>query len=249
MRGKCFCFLLIASFLVASLYAQQADELIIQGDKLYEEMKDMATAKEALSKYQDALQMLENKFEVFWRISRLHYYIGIHTETNDEKKIVFSQGKYYADKAINLEPERPEGHYWQGVNNGKYGESRGVLKSLFLVKPIKKAMNKVVELDESFEGGGAHRVLGRMYYKLPGFAGGSKKKSKEHLLKSLEFGPEDALTRLYLAETYIEMKDIEKAKEQLDYILAMEDDPCWVPQIMESKEEARKILQKKEFKK
>ena len=122
---------------------------------------------------------MDNRYEAFWRLSRILYYIGEHTEKKKEKKSIFAQGVYYAERAIDLEPEKPDGHYWHGVNNGKYGETRGVLKSLFLVKPIKQAMNKVIELDRSYEDGGPDRVMGRVYFKLPGFAGGSKEKSLE----------------------------------------------------------------------
>lgn len=244
-------FFLIFAFLgsVFPLFSQSAEDLIAQGDELYNEMKDMATAKEALAKYMEAMNKLDNKYEAYWRIGRMHYYIGAHTESKKEKKRIFSQGVYYATKAVNAEPEKSDGHYWLGVNNGKYGETRGVLKSLSLVKPIKRGMNKVIELDRSYEDGGADRVLGRVFFKVPGFAGGSKKKSLEHLLKSKELGPEDALTRVYLAETLLKHKEIDQAREELEYVLNMDDDPRWVLGIMESKEMARELLKKKQFRK
>jgi len=235
--------------LVSSLFPQTADEWIVQADQLCNEMKDMATAKEAQSLYLKSLGMTDSRYEVFWRLSRVLYYIGEHTEKKKEKKAVFSRGVYYAEKAIGEEPEKPDGHYWLGVNQGKVGETRGVLKSLSLVKPIKKAMNKVIELERSYEEGGPDRVLGRVFFKLPGFAGGDKKKSLEHLLKSKEYGPNDAVTRIYLAETYLALKEKEKAREELEYVLNMESDVRWFYAIDENKEVARELLNSKKFKK
>jgi len=231
------------------LFSQDPEDLISQGDKLYLEMEDMETAKEALAKYQAALLKAEDKYEVYWRISRIHYYIGSRTESKKEKKIIFSQGIYHAKKAVNLEPEKPDGYYWLGVNYGVYGEARGVMKSLFLVDDIKETMRKVIELDRGYEDGGPDRVLGRVYFKVPGIAGGSKTKSLEHLLKSKEIGPEDPLTRVYLADTYIALKEVEKARAELDYVLSLEDDPRWVAGIEETKEDAREMLKKKQFSK
>jgi tetratricopeptide (TPR) repeat protein len=182
-------------------------------------------------------------------MARIHYYIGSQTESNKDKKIIFSQGIYYAKKAIDLAADKPDGYYWLGVNYGVYGEARGVLKSLFLVDDIKEAMNKVIELNRAYEDGGPDRVLGRVYFKLPGFAGGDTKKSLEHLLKSKEFGPNDALTRCYLADTYIELKEYDKAREELEFVLNMESDPRWVSGVEESKTIAKEMLQKKVFKK
>lgn len=232
-----------------SLFSQEAEDLIAQGDELYAQMKDMASAEEVLAKYREAVPKTEDKYEVYWRIARILYYIGDHTESKKDKKTIFSQGIYYAKKAVELESERPDGHFWLGVNYGVYGEAKGVLKSLSLVKPIKKAMNKVIELNHSYEEGGPDRVLGRVYFKLPGFAGGSKKKSLEHLVKSKELGPNDALTHIYLADTYLALKERDKAREELEYVLNMESDQRWISGIEESKEEAKRMLQSKNFRK
>jgi tetratricopeptide (TPR) repeat protein len=237
-----FCF-------AAFLFPQSAEELIEQADKLYFEMKDMSAAKEAEALYLKAQGLTDSKYDVFWRLARVLFYIGEHTEKKKEKKGIFARGVYYAEKAVELEPEKPDGHYWLGVNHGKVGETRGILKSLSLVKPIKNAMNKVIELERSYEEGGPDRVLGRVYYKLPGFAGGDKKKSLEHLLKSIEYGPEDALSRIYLAETYLALKEKDKAKEELEYVVNMESDDRWRTAIDENKELARELLNSKKFKK
>jgi tetratricopeptide (TPR) repeat protein len=209
-------------------------------------MKDMATAQEALSKYREAATKA-GSYEAFWKLARILYYVGDNTESKKEKKIIFSQGVYFAKRAVGMEPEKPGGHYWLGVNYGVFGETKGVLKSLSLVKPIKEAMNKVIELDRGYEDGGPDRVLGRVYFKVPGIAGGSKKKSLEHLLKSKELGPNDALTRCYLADTFLSLKEVDKAREELEYVLSMESDPRWIAGVDDCKEDAKKMLQKKAF--
>lgn len=247
MKVKIFYILLVFLSFSILLFSQEPEELIAQGDKLYAGMKDMATAQEALSKYREAFSKAEDKYEAYWRISRMLFFIGDHTESKKEKKVIFSQGIYYAKKAVALEPEKPDGYYWLGVNYGVYGSAKGVLKSLSLVDDIKRAMNKIIDLDREYEDGGPDRVLGRVYFKVPGFAGGNKKKSLEHLLKSKELGPNDPLTRYYLADTYLALKEVDKAREELEYALNMEGDPRWVSGVDECKENAKQMLQKKAF--
>lgn len=249
MKVKISFFALIIFCFALSAFGQSADDLIKQADGLYADMQDMDTAKEALALYRKALLEADNKYEAYWKVARMLYYVGAHTEDKKTKKSTFSQGVYHAEKAVALEAEKPDAYYWRGVNNGKYGETRGVLKSLSLVKPIKADMNKVIELDRNYEDGGADRVLGRVFFKVPGFAGGSKDKSLEHLQKSKEIGPDDALTRVYLAETLLGMKNVDEAKAELDYVLALDDDPRWVMDIANSKAEATALLKDKKFKK
>lgn len=249
MKAKRFFLLVVLLSFSFSLFAQGSEEMIAQADGLYLEMKDTATAEEARDLYLKAMQVAEDKYEVFWKLSRILYYVGSYKEKKRDKKTIFSQGIYYAKKAVDLEPEKPDGYYWLGVNYGVYGEARGVLNSLFLVDDIKEAMNKVIELDRSYEEGGPDRVLGRLFFKVPRFAGGSKKKSLEHFLKSLEYGPNDPLTRYYLADTYLSLKEVEKSRQELDFVMNMEPDDRWVSGVNSTKKDAAEMLKKKQFRK
>lgn len=247
MKIKSFVVVLLVLLLASLCRAQENGSLIQQADSLYEQRGDLAKAREVLDKCQEALLKGEDTYGAYWRMARIEYWIGDHTGNNGEKKRIFEQGIYHAKKAVQKAGDKPEGHYWLGINYGVYGEAKGILKSLSLVKPIKEEMNKVLALDPSFDDGGADRVLGRVYHELPGFAGGSKKKALEHLLKSREMGPRVGLTRIYLADTYLSLDEIEKARQELEFVLAMEPDPKLIPETAEEKEMARKRLEKKEF--
>ena len=248
MRIKTF-FLIIIFSLGFLLFSQEATDLVSQGDQMYAERENLSKAKEAMGKYHEALLKATDKYAVYWRLAKTEYFLGVRATSDKEKKAIFEQGIYHAKKAVELAPDKAEGHFWLGVNYGVYGEAKGVLKSLSLVKPIKNEMNKVIELNRELEGGGADRALGRVYFKLPGFVGGSNDKSLEHLLKSKEICSSNALTRIYLADTYQALKKADKAREELEYVINMEPDPRWIPETKELKEEAKKMLQKKEFQK
>ena len=89
-------------------------------------------------------------------------------------------------------------------------------------------------------------MLGRMLFKLPGFKGGDKDKSIEHLERSLEGAPTNALTRVYLAESYKSRKRKEEAAELCRFVIAMEPDPRWTPEHPSIKAQAEKLLRKVE---
>jgi tetratricopeptide (TPR) repeat protein len=247
MKIKIFVSILFVVLLAPLCRAQENGSLIQQADSLYAQRGDLARAREVLGKCQEALIKGEDSYGAYWRMARVEYWIGDHTGNNGDKKRIFEQGIYHAKKAVQLAGDKSEGHYWLGINYGVYGEAKGILKSLSLVKPIKEEMNKVLAMDPAFDDGGADRVLGRVYHELPGFAGGSKKKSLEHLLKSKEMGPRVGLTRIYLADTYLSMDEIENARQELEFVVAMEPDPKLIPETAEEKEMARKRLEKKEF--
>ena len=229
--------------------AQETKTLVQQGDDLYVERGDLAKTKEALAKYQAALAAGEDAYDVNWRLARVEYWIGDHTADKNAKKQIFQQGIDYAKKAVELGPDKVEGHFWLGVCYGVYGEAKGVLKSLSLVKPIKEEMRRVLEIDPAYDKGGADRILGRVFHEVPGLFGGSEKKSLEHLLKAVEYGPRVGLNLLYLADTYISLGQIDKARQTLEYVLTMEPEPELIPETAEERVQARQKLEGKPFKK
>jgi len=225
-----------------SARAQSVHPLTAHGDDLYTQRADPQKARQALATYQRALASGEDAYELYWRMAMAEYRIAGQTADGTEKRRVLDLGVYYAKKAIQVAPERPEGHYWLGVNYGVSGETKGARKGLSLVKPIKEEMNKLLAIDPLYAGGGADRILGRLYYELPEDIGGNKQRSLKHLLKAKDYGPQFALTRLYLADTYRALDDLTKAREELEYVIAMEPDPHLVPETAEAKEMARKKL-------
>lgn len=240
-----FCLFGLAFF----AFSQSAEELVAQADEMLMSLADMDTAKDILAKYETAAETMGNTYDLNWKMSRILYHIGNHTADKKMQQDIFSQAIVLAEKAIALEPEKPDGHFWLAVNNGKFGESKGVMKSLGLVKPIKESLNKVIQLDRAYEEGGADRVLGRVFFKVPGIAGGDKDQSLVHLLKSLEYGPNDPMTLLYTGETYLALDQVDKAREALDKVIAMEDDGLWVNAIKQCQVDAKVVLEHRKFKK
>ncbi len=231
-------------FCIAFCYSQDAAGLIGQGDELYKQRADLAKANEALAKYQEVLKTSPNHYEALWKISKTLYCIGKAAKTDKEKMKIFDDGVTYGKKAIAANPNAADGHFWLGVNWAKYGDARGVLKSLFLVPDVKKEMNEVLRLDSSYEGAGAYRVLGRVYYKVPGLFGGSNKKSREYLEKGRQICATNTLGLLYLAETYWDIGQKNRAVETLEALLNTTPDERWLPETAEDKVEAQKLLDK-----
>lgn len=223
--------------------AAAGPDYLAQADALFAQRADLAKARQAADLYQKALQADPKNEQAAYKLARTYYWIGKHQKTDEEKVAVFEKGIAAAKKALAINPDSLGGHFWLGVCYGVYGSAKGVMKSLSLVDPIKQEMAAVIAKDPSYDSGGAYRVLGRLYFKLPGLFGGSNSKAVENLQTALKYGPHRWLNHIYLAEVYMDEGEKEKARALLKQVLAGPAEPGLEPEWAEEKEQARKLLQ------
>ncbi len=135
-------------------------------------------------------------------LSRLKFMIA-QLEMDKERRVqLFERCIAVADRAIALNPNDVRGLFWKSVAMGKMAEDSGIVNAFRMLRPMEKMLLKVVALDEKYENAGAHRALGRMYHKLPGFpiSFGSNQKALAHLKRAHELFPRDVITRAFYAE-------------------------------------------------
>lgn len=205
--------LVVVSFLMVNLglcLAADYAALIKEGDDWYAQRADLAKAKMAVETFRKATAADQAKAEGWWKLSRALYWVGNKSKSKKEQMVIHEEAIEAAKKATKLAPNDVEGYYWLGVNYGLYGQAKGVLKSLALVDPIKEAMAKVNKINPKYNNAGANMVLGRMYFKLPGIAGGDNDKSIELLQKTVKMAPKNWRAWIYLAEV---LKDEDKDAE------------------------------------
>ena len=212
-------------------------------DALYRDRENLASARAAVAAWDARVKADANDFESWWKLARAYYWLGGHGP-QEQRKQDLERGISAAERAVTLATDRPEGYFWKAANMGALAESFGLGQGIKYRGAIKETLETVLKLDPKFQQGSADRALGRWYFKVPGFWGGSKKKSEEHLRKSLTYNPNSHSSRFFLAETLFSMGRDDEAVEELKAILAAPIDPDWAPEDREFKQKARELLSK-----
>ena len=210
-------------------------------DALYRQREDLASARRAADIWASRLTADPRDFEAAWKLARARYWLGGHVPEH-ERRPILEAGIEAARAAATAQPLRPEGHFWLAANMGGLAESFGIRQGLRYRGAIKEALLTVLKLDPAYQQGSADRALGRWYYKVPGLFGGSKKKSEEHLRRSLGFNPNSTSSRYFLAETLIALDRPTEARAELQRVIDAPADPEWVPEDREFKDKARRLL-------
>ncbi len=210
-------------------------------DALYAQRDNLASARAAEHIWADRLTRDPKDFESAWKLARARYWLGGHAP-EQERKSLFEGGIAAGRSAIALAPNKPEGHFWVAANMGALAESFGARQGLKYRGDIKNELETVLRLDPAFQEGSADRALGRWYFKVPGLFGGSKKKSEEHLRKSLTYNPNSTASLYFLAETLADMSRKDEARAALEKVIAAPLDPDWAPEDREWKRKAQQML-------
>ncbi|MBD0371274.1 MAG: tetratricopeptide repeat protein [Pyrinomonadaceae bacterium] len=220
-----------------------AAELITRADQLYNERADLQKAREGAVVLRQARTVEPGNYEATWRLARMNYFLGEHTTDTAERDKAFSEGEAAAKEAIRLSPNKPEGHFWLGANLGGQAE-HSALTGLSAAPDIRREMETVIKLDESFMSGSAYMVLARIDLETPPVLGGDPKRAVELLEKGLKFGENNPLLRYYLAQAYLKTNRKDDARKQLETIINMQPDPNYVPEHNDAVAKARELMKK-----
>lgn len=223
-------------------------DLIKQTDELYKGRDELDRVRESIVILRGLRVAEERNYEVLWRLARNSHYLAENAADAAERESAYAEGISAARVATVVEPERVEGHFWLGANLAGRMSLQGVIGDLAAVSDVRREMEFVIARDEGFQMGGAYMVLAGVESEIPRVLGGDKGRAVELLEKGLKFGEGNALLRLRLAVAYLAVKRREDARRELQFVIASEPHPDFVPEHKRAVAEAQRIL-KEQFEK
>ncbi len=224
--------------------AARAAELVARADQLWTQRENLDRVREGVVLLRHALTADARNYEVAWRLARLTYYLGVHASDEKERDTAFREGIAAGEVATKLVPGKPDGHFWLGANLGGRTELQGTIGSFAAVEDIRREMEAVIKIEESYQAGSAYMALGQVDMEVPRMLGGDRDRAVEYLEKGLSFGDKNALLRVHLAEAYLAVKRKDDARKQLNAIINMTPDPAYLPEYREALAKAHLLLEK-----
>lgn len=234
--------LIIFFALISTASADEINEIVLKADTYYGSREVCGSAETSVKLYEEGLEIDPYYYDTHWKLARVYKWLGDHAEEG-EKIPLYEKGEKHAKDAIEVKEDGGEGHFYYGMLMGKIGEERGVLSSLFLVDPIKKEMEKCLEIEPGQ--GDAHIALSVLYRKAPGWplSCGDTKKAKKHALKAIEYNPNRIRYYLELGRAYVSLGDYENARKVLEPAIDLPLEPQLIPEGKKDKKDAKKLLE------
>ncbi len=215
-------------------------DVFTQADALLED-ESLENAKKALDMCKAAIDKYPDDYRANWITAKAYREYGNEAKMagldgwEEVCKVNGKKGMAYAEKAISLDPKKPDGHYWYGMSVGIYSDGVSILTALRegLKDKTQTSFETAYKLDKNYDKSGPVIALGRFWQVLP-WPLRDRDKSLEYYREYQKMGfyndPETVEGRIYLAELLLDMdrkKNKEEAKKLLNEAVDLADRQYW----------------------
>jgi tetratricopeptide (TPR) repeat protein len=160
----------------------------------------------------------ERRVDTLITLARVYLLVGdVRATTTDEKLAAYDRGRELGRRAVELAPKSEEAHLWYVANTGRWGQTKGVMRSLFLLPTVRRELDAIFELNPASPRG--HDIAGKVMLELPTIIGGDRGKAEEHFKKALAADPHYTLARIDLAGLHITTSRYREARQELQRVL------------------------------
>ena len=210
---------------LATLFVLRPSAVVAAQSPLAAELQRLATSYHTdptrLDGIRDGLEQTiktDSRVEHLVALARVSFIWGdIRATTEEQKLAAYDRGRQVAKRVIELEPRHVEAHFWYALNTGRWGQTRGVMRSLFLLATVQEEIETILHLDPKFTP--VYALAGHLFSEVPGLLGGDLHKAEAMFRKGLAQDPRFTAMRVGLGKTLIKLGRIPEARRELQTVL------------------------------
>jgi tetratricopeptide (TPR) repeat protein len=160
----------------------------------------------------------DRQVETMVMLSYVYYLWGdLRAKTDQEKLDAYDRGRELGERAVELAPKNPDAHVWYAINTARYGQTRGVMRSLFLLPTVRREIDAILALDP--KNVRVYSLAGNVDMAVPRIAGGDVTRAEEYFKKGIAVDPHFTVLRVDLARLYIGAGRYAEARQELTRVL------------------------------
>lgn len=141
----------------------------------------------------------------------------VRARTRDDKLAAYDRGRQAARRAVELEPRNAIAHFWLATNTARWGQTNGIVRSLFLLPDVQREIRTVLDLDPGFTP--VYALAGNVYAEVPSLLGGDLARAEEMFRAGLAKDPHYTLLRLGLGKTLLKRGRRDEARRELTAVV------------------------------
>jgi len=210
--------------------AQDVNGFVTDGDSAYAAME----VAPALASYTAAIKADSSHYEALWKASRTAVDLAEYEPDARRKAALYADAERYARLAVTVDPNDAEGQFSLARALGRVALTKGIKERIRYATDVRAAALRALELNPDHPG--ALHVLGRwnaevrrvngvsrfIARKMLGgkvFGEASWEDARRYMERAVAVDPHRLVHHLGLAEIYLDIKERDKAREQLQLVV------------------------------
>jgi tetratricopeptide (TPR) repeat protein len=141
----------------------------------------------------------------------------VRATTAEQKLAAYAEGREAARRAVELAPQSALAHLFYAINTGRWGQTKGIGRSLFLLPELREAARRTLDLDPTLPA--AYALAGNVDYEVPAVLGGSLERAEGYFRKGLGVDPRFTALRVGLAKVLRKQGRVVEARRELRAVL------------------------------
>lgn len=141
----------------------------------------------------------------------------IRATTVEQKLEAYDRGRQAAWLAAERAPHSAAAHFWFATNTARWGQTKGVLRSLFPLPTVQHEISTILDLDAGFTA--VYALAGYVYYEVPRIFGGDLDRAEQMFRRGLEQDPRFTGMRVGLGKTLVKKGRLAEARQELQAVL------------------------------
>jgi len=171
-------------------------------------------------------------------LARIYFQWGdVRAKDDGEKLAAYDRGRELGKRAVELAPKSPEAHFWYAVNTGRWGTTKGVLRSLFLLPTLREEVDIILSLAP--DDPGALGLAGNIELALPW---GDLDKAEANFRKALKGDPHYTAARVDLGRLLIKRGKYDEARKEFQRVLNEKEPRFLADWTVKHSKRARELL-------
>jgi tetratricopeptide (TPR) repeat protein len=236
---------LIFALILMPIGAASAQESpFAKADGLFTSRDNLDSLKQAVALVEAQRVKEPANFEVVYRVAEYKYYLADREPDKAKRVKLYEAAIEAAKRAVAIDSNRVEGHFWLAANEGEYADLKGALSAIGLVKAVRKEFEAALAIDPAYKNGAIYLALGRLDLELPRLFGGNDGRGLARLEAGNQAAPTNAELKMALAETYEKKGRKDDARKLYDSILGSPDPVRTPAELAELRAKARQHLEK-----